>query len=125
MWKPLFWLYLLNATLLVVHEMDSAYWREWELFRLPGGLTGFLLLHLPLVAVVLYGLVLVWERTPAGLILSLLLSLAGLFAFSIHTYFLRRGRHEFDLPVSRLILVTTLVVSLLLAGLTAFQVVLG
>ncbi len=33
-------LYLANATLLVVHELDSVFWREWELFRLPGGEAG-------------------------------------------------------------------------------------
>lgn len=26
------WLYLLNAAALITHEIDSAYWREWELF---------------------------------------------------------------------------------------------
>ena len=23
------WAYLLNSTLIIVHEMDSAYWKEW------------------------------------------------------------------------------------------------
>lgn len=57
----LFWLYLLNLTLLILHEMDSAYWKEWDLFRLPGGVGGFLLIHLPLWIAGLYGLVLVRE----------------------------------------------------------------
>ncbi len=53
----LLWLYLTNAVLLINHEIDSAYWKEWELFRLPGGIAGFLLLHFPLLFIVLYGLV--------------------------------------------------------------------
>jgi len=36
----LFWLYLSNSILLINHEIDSAYWKEWELFKLPGGLSG-------------------------------------------------------------------------------------
>ena len=108
-----FWLYLINATLLIIHEIDSAYWKEWDLFGLKGGVGGFLLLHLPLLGAILYGLVLVAQRTIAGLILSLLLCFGGLFAFSIHTYFLRRGHPEFKSPVSQLLLVGTLVVSLL------------
>ena len=32
----LVWLYLTNAVLLINHEIDSAYWKEWELFKLPG-----------------------------------------------------------------------------------------
>ncbi len=112
MWEVLFWYYLINAILLINHEIDSAYWKEWELFRLPGGVNGFLLLHFPLLALVLYGLIAVHERATAGLTLSLILSLSGIFAFSIHTLFLLRGREEFKSPVSLLILAATLVVSI-------------
>jgi hypothetical protein len=41
----LFWFYFMNAILLIVHEIDSAYWKEWELFKLRGGITGFLIIH--------------------------------------------------------------------------------
>ena len=34
MFELLFWLYLVNAVLLITHEIDSAYWKEWELFKL-------------------------------------------------------------------------------------------
>jgi hypothetical protein len=118
MWEALFWLYLANSVLLINHEMDSAYWKEWELFRLPGGITGFLLVHFPLWFLDLYGLILVFRQTVAGLVLSLVVSLTGVFAFSIHTYFLRRGRDEFRTPISRFILVASLVVSLAQAAVT-------
>jgi hypothetical protein len=120
MWEALFWIYLVNAVLLITHEIDSAYWREWELFRMPGGISGFLLLHLPLLFVVLYGLVLVSRQTLAGLILSLLLCLGGLFAFGIHTYFLWRGRDEFKAPMSQFILAATFILSLVQAAATAY-----
>jgi hypothetical protein len=106
-----FWLYLTNATLLIVHEIDSAYRQEWKLFRLPGGISFFLILHLPLVFLILYGLVQVQQESLAGQILSLILSLAGLFAFSIHTFFSYRGHPEFKTPISILILMATLDVS--------------
>jgi hypothetical protein len=108
----LFWLYLINAVLLINHEIDSAYWKEWELFRLPGGISGFLLLHFPLLFLILYGLVLLDRGMTAGLVLSLILSLGGIFAFSIHTYFIRRGRDEFKTPISQIILWATLLVSI-------------
>lgn len=60
----LLWLYLTNAVLLINHELDSACWKEWELFKLPGGIAGFLPLHFPLLAAILYGLVLAaFERS--------------------------------------------------------------
>jgi hypothetical protein len=116
--RVLFWIYLINAVLLINHEIDSAYWREWELFKLPGEIAGFLILHFPLLLLVLYGLVLVFESLFAGLIFSLLLSLGGMFAFAAHTYFIRRGRPEFKTPVSQFILVATLSVSIIQIAIT-------
>jgi hypothetical protein len=112
MQQLLFWLYLVNTVLLILHEMDSAYWKEWDLFGLPGGISGFLLMHIPLYIVGLYGLVLVYRDAPGCLLISLIISLAGIFAFGVHTYFLRKGRSEFDTPFSRLLLAAVLVVSL-------------
>jgi len=109
----LFWIYLINAVLLITHEIDSAYWEEWKLFGIPGGITTFLLLHLPLLFFVLYGLILIYENTFAGLIFSFILAVSGIFAFSIHTYFMQRGRDEFKTTISRLILISTLIVSIL------------
>jgi hypothetical protein len=117
--QTLFWIYLFNAVILIVHEIDSAYWKEWQLFHLPGGLAGFLIIHLPLLSLVLYGLVLVALGTHWGLFFSLVLGIAGLCAFSIHTLFILRGHAEFRKPVSLGILLGTLVLSAAQLGLTA------
>ena len=118
MYEALFWIYLLNAVVLINHEIDSAYWKEWELFRLPGGVTGFLLLHFPILLFVLYGPVQVREGTRTGLVFSLILAGGGIFAFVIHSWFIRRGREEFTSAISRTILYLTLVLSLMQIGLT-------
>ena len=121
--EVLFWIYLVNSVLLINHEIDSAYWKEWELFKLPGGITGFLLIHIPLVFLILYGLILVFQNSFAGLIFSLVLSLAGIFAFAIHTFFIKKGRSEFKVPISLFILIATLVVSLTQAVITIYLLV--
>ena len=107
----LFWLYLINAVLLINHEIDSAFWKEWDLFKLKGGIAGFLVMHFPILFILLYGLVLVFQQLFAGLFFSLLLSASGIFAFFIHLYFIKKGRKEFDAPVSLFILTSTLIVS--------------
>jgi hypothetical protein len=114
MGKYIFWLYMINAVLLIVHEIDSAYWEEWEIFRLPGKLAGFLILHVPLLFLVLYGLVLIDRGNPIGRWFALVLAISGVFAFSIHTWFLAKGRPEFNAPISKFILWTTLGVSIAL-----------
>jgi len=116
--SSLFWLYLFNAVLLIVHEIDSAYWQEWKLFHLPGGQAGFLILHLPLLSLVLYGLALVERGIFMGLVLSMALGIAGIFAFSIHTIFILRGHAEFKNPLSLGILLGTLVLSVIQMRLT-------
>jgi len=114
---------MINAVLLINHEIDSAYWKEWDLFGLPGGITGFLIVHFPLLFLILYGLVLVYQRATAGLVLSLVLSLGGLFAFTIHTYFIKRGRDEFKAPISLFILIAALIVSLFQLVITLYLLV--
>ena len=117
----LLWLYLMNAVLLINHEIDSAYWKEWDLFKLPGGIAGFLLLHFPLLFFILYGLILVSRHSPWGLIFSLVLCFGGLLAFSIHTYFLKKGRMEFNQPISKYILKAILFVSVVQLAVTLYM----
>ena len=121
--KVLFWLYLTNAILLIIHEIDSAFWKEWELFKLPGGINGFLILHFPLLFLILYGLVLVSQQSFLGLIVSLILSAGGIFAFCIHTAFIQKGRREFNTPISRFILTLMLGVSTIQAAVTIYIIV--
>ena len=115
-----FWstnLYLLNFALLFSHEIDSAFWKEWDLFGIPGGIQVFLLLNFLLLLVALFGFRRVLQGAKSGKWFSLLLAGAGIFAFSIHSYFILAGRPEFTLPASvallALILITSLVQGLL------------
>jgi len=116
----LVWLYISNAVLLIDHEIDSAYWKEWKLFKLPGGITGFLLLHVPLLFFILVGLVLVTKNLFSGLVFSFILCFGGIFAFVIHTYFLHKGRTEFNKPLSKIILWLTLLVSVFQLAVTVY-----
>ena len=116
----LLWLYLANSILLINHEIDSAYWKEWELFKLPGGITGFLLLHLPLLFFILYGLILLTRQSSVGLIFSLVLCAGGFFAFAIHMYFLGKGRSEFNKPISKCLLIAILVLSVIQLPVTLY-----
>jgi len=112
------WLYIVNAVLLIVHEIDSAYWQEWKLFKLPGGISFFLALHLPLVFLILCGLVQLQQSTLAGYVISMILAAAGIFAFTIHMIFIAKGNREFKIPLSIALLIATLVASIIQAWIT-------
>jgi hypothetical protein len=106
------WLYLMNATILITHQIDAAYWHEWELFAMPGGIQLNLLLNIPLIVLMLFGQQCLTQGRTAGMIFSWLLVAGGLIAVSIHSYFLLQGDDAFRLPVSVGLLASTFLLSL-------------
>ena len=95
--------------------MYAAYWHEWNLFGIPGGIQLFLVLNLILVLLVLYGLQALAQHRGAGIVISWALVAGGLFAGCIHSYFILAGDEAFRLPVSIFLLAATFVLSLLQA----------
>jgi hypothetical protein len=97
---------------LITHEIDSAYWHEWELFGLPGGIQLFLMRHIFLLGVVLWGYrsVVLWTRTARTY--SYLLACAGIIAVLIHGGFLAAGAPQFRAPMSFTLLAATLILSI-------------
>ena len=104
-------LYTLNMALLATHEIDSAYWHEWKLFHLPGGVQLFLILNFILLSIVFYGFIKVVKWEPGARTFSLLLACAGVFAFVIHMTFIASGFPEFRNPTSLGLLLAILLVS--------------
>ena len=117
-------LYLLNLALLLTHQIDSAYWREWELFHLPGGLQVNLVLNFLLTLMALGGFVLLLTGSQTGYWAALVLAAAGIGAFAIHTVFMLKGSRAFRLPVSIGVLTASLIVSLV-QGTLAIRTLLG
>ena len=93
-------LYLLNAALLAAHEIDSAFWREWELFRLPGGIGLFVVLNLGVMLLVLHGLAMVALQRPSWTGYSWMLVAFGISAGAIHSYFFVMGYPQFRTGIS-------------------------
>ena len=127
MWTLLFWLYLINGVVLINHEIDSAYWKEWNIFRdffkpVFGklfspyddnyNLSIYLILHIPALFLILYGLILVYEKNSFGILISILMSVCGIFVFSFHMYCIQKGWVEFNILMSKILLFSTLLLSL-------------
>jgi hypothetical protein len=104
-------LYLLNGSILLTHEIDSAYWKEWQLFGLGGGIQAFLGINFLMALAILVGLDQLVKGKRAGHVFSFVLAASGILAFALHTYFLCQGRPEFSLPASKIVLGATLAVS--------------
>ena len=110
--RTLLAVYFVNASLLLCHEIDSAVWREWDLFHLPGGAAGFVAMHLALVPLVLWGLVALVRRSPNGRWLALVVGLGGIAGGAAHATFLLSGDPRFATPLSLALIAAFTVASL-------------
>lgn len=119
----LFWIYMINATILINHEIDSAYWQEWKLINPndKNGINGFLILHFPMIIAILLGLVFIYDNKFVGLIFSFIVAAGGLFAFFFHFYHLRKGKPEFNTTLSKALIVSTFVISIIQIILTIIK----
>jgi hypothetical protein len=116
-------LYILNSTLLFTHEVDSGYWKEWIMFGIPGGIQLYLVMNIFLVAVGLIGLRFVILQKRSGQWFSLIQAICGIFAFTIHGIFILSGYSEFTLPMSEILLIIILFVSVIQGSLAVFELV--
>lgn len=110
--------YILNATLLLLHEIESAYEKEWEILKLPGGITGFLLFHVPVLLIILYGLIEIEKASAVGLIIGLVLGAGGVCPFLVHKVIVKR-KGRFALPISQAMIYLNVVAGIVLLYLSA------
>ena len=96
-------IYIINATLLLLHEIESGYVKEWEILKLPGKITGFLLLHIPVILILFWGAVELGRQTTAGRIIALIAGIGGLLPFLIHKLLVKKKGY-FELPISNIII---------------------
>jgi hypothetical protein len=92
--------YWVVAALLATHEVDSGFWREWELFRLPGGPDLFVALHVGIFLLILWGHEQVLAGRREGAAMSLVLGAGGVVALGVHAWFLAHGDARFASAVS-------------------------
>jgi len=100
--------YILNATLLLLHEIESAYEKEWEILKLPGKITGFLLLHIPVILLLFWGLLEIHKQTSAGMIVGIIAGIGGLIPFVVHKILVKRDKH-FNRMISNVIMILNII----------------
>ena len=100
--------YILNATLLLLHEIESAYEKEWEILKLPGKITGFLLLHIPVILLLFWGLIEIYKQTSAGMIVGIIAGIGGLIPFVVHKILVKRDKH-FNRMISNVIMILNII----------------
>jgi len=109
-------LYLANATVLITHQIDAAFWHEWELFGIPGGAPVNMLMNLPMMFAIVWGARALALGRIGGIVMSWALVGSGAVAIALHGWFLLHGHDAFRTPVSLSLLAATGVISALQAA---------
>jgi len=94
---------LLNVGFLLVHQIDSAFWREWDMFGLAGGNQLNLVLNVPIVLFVVYAYGKVAMSPQASAAWQYLIAALGFVTLIVHSVFFAAGRSEFAQPASLVI----------------------
>ncbi len=106
-------LYIVNATILILHEIESGYEKEWEILKLPGKLTGFILLHVPVLLILFYGLYSIVQYPQARTIIAVITGCAGFIPFLVHKVFVHK-KERFNKPISNLLIYGNMITGLIL-----------
>ncbi len=105
-------LYVGQLALLTTHQADAAYWHEWDVFGVPGGLPMFLAFNVGAVALLAAGLARIAAGAPSARRAAILCAAVGLFTVGLHTVFLGLDRTAFWTPSSLAILLAILAASI-------------
>ena len=103
---------------MILHQIYAAFWHEWDMFRVPGGVQGFLVFNLVAVGALLHGYRQVVLAMPSARAYARLCGIVGVGTAAIHVAFATAGREEFHFPLSIAALAACLVagVGLLLSS---------
>ncbi|UQS92487.1 hypothetical protein M5C90_15640 [Pseudomonas chlororaphis subsp. piscium] len=97
--------YFVTMLLLILHQIDAAFWREWEMFFLPGGVQGFLLFNAFAIPVLMIGYQHVLLGTSSARLYAKVCAGLGVLTFTIHVGLAISGSHQFHLPLSIAVIV--------------------
>jgi hypothetical protein len=114
-------IYIVTLSLLVTHQIDAAYWKEWEMFLIPGGIQFFDIFNLAIIPVLLVGFKSVVLKKKSGYYYSCFLSSLGLLTFVIHSGFYLNGYSQFTLPLSLAVIILCAVSAVLQLVMTVRQ----
>lgn len=90
----------INLALAFAHQADAAYWHEWEMFGLPGGIQLFSLLNVFLFSGLLFLLSNVVQDRPSAFKSSIVIAALSGLILPIHAGFALAGFGQFNLPFS-------------------------
>lgn len=113
-------LFVSNCVFLILHEIESAYENEWNILHLPGSISFFLFLHIPILILMFIGIIEIQKNTLIGKTLTLLFGVSGLLPFIVHKVAFNK-KDVFNRLFSNIIIYCNLLTGVILIGLFITQ----
>lgn len=108
-------LMIIQLALLLLHQMDSTYFKEWEMLPLlTVGYTPFFMLTVFLTVIQIAGILFLIDRNTIGVIIAIIWGCIGLVVPIFHSYHYLKGEKRFKNFWSASIIYLTLANSVLL-----------
>ena len=104
--------YFATMIFFILHEIDAAFWKEWDMFLIPGGIQGFLVFNMIVLPIVIWGFRHVVLSSSKAKFYAYFCASLGLLTFLIHTGFFLAGHDQFKLPLSVAVIFGCLLASL-------------
>lgn len=101
--------YFWTMNFLILHQIDAAFWREWEMFFLPGGVQGYLAFNAVAISILLLGYKHVLIKSEKAGAFAKMCAALGALTFFIHCGFALAGFEQFHFPASIVLIVLCLV----------------
>lgn len=109
---------VLNLAFLIGHQIDAAYWHEWEMFKLPGGIQFYNVFNVIFFAVLIGCLIPIIQCKKMGRYSSIAIAVCSGVVLPIHSGFAIAGFTQFNLPISIVLIVFTFLISIVQVILT-------
>jgi len=113
--------YILSISLLILHEIESGYEKEWEILKLPIKLTGFILLHIPMLFFFFYGLYFIIQYPQTRTIISILTGSIGFIPFLVHKVIINKKEH-FNKTISNVLIFGNIITGIILIIIGIFDI---
>lgn len=110
--------YAVHIALLSTHQVDAAFFHEWEVFALPGGLPFFLAFNWVAMLLLAFGLIEVVQKSSFWRLAARLCAATGALTVGIHAVFLSLVPHAFSTAPSLLVFAAIAAASVVQTALT-------
>jgi uncharacterized membrane protein len=113
--------YILHVTILILHEIESGYEKEWEILKLPVKLTGFIILHIPMMFLFFYGLYFIIQYPQTRVVISIISGIIGLIPFLVHKI-LKNEKEHFNKTISNTLIFGNIITGVILIVIGLFEI---